>query len=367
MRGMSVPLRVAIVGCGKTADMHVQGIRRLPSARIVAVCDREPLMAEQLAVRYHIPKSYSDFNELLAIEKPDVVHIATPPHSHVPLAMMALDAGCHLLVEKPLGLDSGEAARMIAQAESQSRKLTIGYTYYFDPAARMLRCLVQEGAVGELVHLESIFGYNLKGAFGPSILADRDHWVRKLPGKLFHNLLDHLLNQVAEFLTDETPLVQAHSWQNAAHSGDLPDELRMAIIGHHASRNQISAYATLSSHVRPVEHFLRYYGTKCIAHLDFDSSTITLDRPLHLPGVLGRLESPFVQGWRYIQEGGKNVFRFARSDYHFFAGFHYLLGQFYDSILNDGPVPISYGEILRTARLVDEVVRQVGSLEVAKQ
>ena len=106
-------------------------------------------MAQQLAVRYHIPKSYSDFDELLAIEKPDVVHIATPPQSHFSLAMEALDSDCHLLVEKPLGLDSSEAARIIAQAECRSRKLTIGYTYYFDPAARMLRTLVSQGAVGE--------------------------------------------------------------------------------------------------------------------------------------------------------------------------------------------------------------------------
>lgn len=362
-----MPLSVAIVGCGKTADMHVQGLRRLSSARIVAVCDREPLMAEQLAVRYRIPKTYSDFDKLLAIEKPDVVHIATPPQSHFSLAMQALDAGCHLLVEKPLGLNASEAARIMAQAQSRSRKLTIGYTYYFDPTARMLRTLVSQGAVGDPVHLESFFGYNLKGAFGPSILADRDHWVRKLPGKLFHNLLDHLLNQVTEFLTDELPVVQAHSWQNAVRSGDLPDELRVTIIGNHKSGHPTSAYATLSSHVRPAAHFLRFYGTKCTAHLDFDSSTITLDRPPSLPGVLGRLESPLAQGWQHIREGGKNVFRFARSDYHFFAGFHYLLSQFYDCIVNDQPVPISYCEILRTAKLVDEIVRQVGSPQAATE
>jgi predicted dehydrogenase len=362
-----VPLKVAIVGCGKTADMHVQGLRRLATARIVAVCDREPLMAEQLAVRYRIPKTYSDFYDLLAIEKPDVVHIATPPQAHFSLAMDALDAGCHLLVEKPLGLDASEAARIMTQAESRGRKLTIGYTYYFDPAARMLRTLVAQGVVGDSVHLESFFGYNLKGAFGPSILADRDHWVRKLPGKLFHNLLDHLLNQVTEFLTDEKPLVQAHSWQNAAGSGDLPDELRVTVVGNNSSGDRTSAYATLSSHIRPAQHFLKYYGTKCIAHLDFDSSTITLDEPPSLPGVLGRLESPFVQGWQHIREGGRNVFRFARSDYHFFSGFHYLLSQFYDSIVNDQPVPISYREILRTATLVDEIVRQLGAPRTATQ
>ena len=79
-------LRVAIVGCGKIADGHAQEIQKLTDqARLVAVCDREMLLAEQLARRYGIPGQYDDFTRLLEREKPDVVHIATPPQSHLPL------------------------------------------------------------------------------------------------------------------------------------------------------------------------------------------------------------------------------------------------------------------------------------------
>lgn len=314
-------------------------------------------MAKQLAARYQIPRCYADFSELLAVEKPDVVHIATPPQSHFSLAMQALDAGCHLLVEKPLALNSCEARRLISQAENRSKKLTIGYTYYFDPIARMLRDLVSQGVMGEPVHLESFFGYNLKGAFGTAILGDRNHWVHRLPGKLFHNVLDHLLNQITEFMGEEKLLVQAHSWQGAARLPEyleLPDELRVTVIG-----DRRSAYATFSSHARPIQHFVNYYGTKNTARLDFDCSTITLERQPTLPGVLGRLEAPFAQGWRHIREGGRNAFQFLRSDYHFFTGFNHLLARFYDSIVSDSAVPIPYSEILRTSALVDEVVRQV--------
>ena len=351
-------LRVALVGCGKTADMHVTGIQRLDTAQLVAVCDIEPLMAEQLAARHAIAKCYSDFAQLLAVEKPDVVHIATPPQSHLALATEALDAGCHLLVEKPLASNASEAAQLIAHAEARSRKLTIGYTYYFDPAARMLRSLVREGVMGEAVHLESFLGYNLKGPFGTSILADRNHWVNALPGGLFQNVLDHLLNKITEFLTDEDPHVQAYSWQRSRRVRqpdlDLPDELRVTVIG-----DKQSAYGTFSSHARPVQHLLTFYGTKNTAHLDFGNSTITLDRDSVLPGVLGRLASPFTQGWQHIREGGRNVIRFARSEYHFFEGFNYLLSEFYASIVHDLPVPIPYEEILRVAALIDKIVEQV--------
>jgi predicted dehydrogenase len=357
-KGAHVTLKVALVGCGKAADMHISGIQRLNTARIVAVCDLEPLMAAQLAARYGIANCYNDFDELLAIEKPDVLHITTPPHSHLSLAMSAIDAGCHLVVEKPLALDSCEAAQLIAHAERHSRKLTVGYTYYFDPVARMLRRLVRAEVMGETVHLESFLGYDLNGPFGSPILADRDHWVHRLPGKLFQNLLDHLLNKITEFLTDERPLVQAYSWQSAdrlpQRNYDLPDELRVIVIG-----EKKSAYGTLSSHSRPVRHFLTFYGTKNTAHLDFKNSTITLSRDPVLPGVMGRLASPFAQGWQHIREGRRNVLRFARSEYHFFEGFNYLLSEFYDGIVHDLPVPIPYDEILRVAGLTDEITNQL--------
>src|SRR5512138_2140265 len=96
-------IKVALVGCGKIADGHVEEIQKMPErAQVVAVCDRERLMAEQLATRYAIPQYYDDFHRMLATERPDVVHITTPPSSHVALTRASVDAGCHVYVEKPL-------------------------------------------------------------------------------------------------------------------------------------------------------------------------------------------------------------------------------------------------------------------------
>jgi hypothetical protein len=210
--------------------------------------------------------------------------------------------------------------------------------------------------MGEPVHMESYLGYDLNGPFGSVILADQNHWVHRLPGKLFQNVLDHLLSKITEFLPDELPVVKAYSWQSADCPVDynLPDELRAVILG--AKR---SAYVTFSSGARPVRHFLDFHGSKNSAHLDFDNSTIILGRTPALPGILGRLTSPFACGWDYFREGGRNVLRFTHSDCHYFSGFNYLLSEFYDSIIHDLPVPIPYANILRTAALVDQIVYQV--------
>src|ERR1700679_2848727 len=102
-------LRVGIVGCGKIADGHADVLRYLEGAGLGAVCDREPLLAEQLAVRYGIPGWYGDFAEMLTKERLDVVHITTPPGVHLALTRQAVAAGCHVFLEKPLALTATES------------------------------------------------------------------------------------------------------------------------------------------------------------------------------------------------------------------------------------------------------------------
>src|SRR5512146_486825 len=107
-------LKVAIVGCGKIADGHIEEIQKMKeTARVVAVCDLERLMAEQIAVRYGISAPYDDLDELLARERPDVVHVTTPPASHLALAKKAIDAGAHVYVEKPLTPSFADSKRLV--------------------------------------------------------------------------------------------------------------------------------------------------------------------------------------------------------------------------------------------------------------
>src|SRR5690348_12058369 len=108
---------VAIIGCGKIADEHAAQILRIPDARLVAVCDREPLMARQMAERFHVPKYFSETREMLAKSQPRVVHITTPPQSHFPLARQCLEAKCGVYVEKPFTLNASEASELIEIAE----------------------------------------------------------------------------------------------------------------------------------------------------------------------------------------------------------------------------------------------------------
>lgn len=354
-------LSVALVGCGKIADGHIEEIRKLDArARVVAVCDREDLMAEQVALRYGIPAHYDCFERMLEREKPDVVHVTTPPHSHRALASAALEAGCHVYVEKPLTLCHADSRALIEHAVGAGRKLTIGYSYLFDPPALELRELLRQGVLGEVVHVESFFGYDLAGAFGTAILGDGSHWVHRLPGKLFHNNIDHLLYKAIEFLDDERPCVRAFGAARRRRRfgdsrDDLFDELRVTLQG-----DKVSVYGTFSSHIRPVGNFARIYGTENTAHVDYVARTVTLESGPRLPSAVGRLLPAFDQARQYWRAGGRNVGRFLRSDFHYFAGLHRLISLFYDSIENDTDPPIAYRDILRISALMDAIFDQVG-------
>jgi len=355
-----MPLKVAIVGCGKIADGHIEEIQKIPAlASVVAVCDLELLMAEQVAVRYGVPAHYDSFERMLERERPDVVHITTPPQSHLSLAMTAMDAGAHVYVEKPLTMNYEDSKRLVEYAEKAKKQLTIGYSYLFDPPALAMRELIAKGALGEAVHVESFYGYNLSGPFGAAILGDARHWVHRLPGKLLHNNIDHLLYKVTEFMGDEQPKIIAQgSVRRKERFGDdrdaMVDELRLMILG-----ERISVYGLFSSHIKPAGHLARVYGTKNTINVDYVARTVTLEAQTTLPSALGRLAPAFSQGAAYLREGGKNLARFVKSDFHYFSGLNRLMTMYYESIRDGGPPPIATRDILRIAWMMDEIFRQV--------
>ncbi|RMH38133.1 MAG: gfo/Idh/MocA family oxidoreductase [Deltaproteobacteria bacterium] len=352
-------LAVAVVGCGQIADGHVSEIAKIDCARVVAVCDREPLMAEQLAVRYGVPAHYADFDEMLARERPDVVHIATPPESHVALAERALDAGCHIYVEKPVALTYADTERLLAAVARAGKKIAVGHNSQFDPPMLELRDRVAAGELGEPVHVDSWFGYDLGGPFGKVILGSPDHWVHRLPGKLFQNNINHMLNKVTEFVTDDRPEIRAIGYTLRERTfgdvrDDLLDELRVLIRG-----ERVSATATFTSRVRPVAQFMRVYGTRNIAHVDLVSRTVTLEQGPTLPAAIGRVAAGFAHSWQYARSAWANARRFARADYHYFAGLNTLIRRFYAHILDGAPAPIPPRDILRIAWMMDEIFAQI--------
>jgi predicted dehydrogenase len=354
-------LRVAIVGCGKIADAHLSQIQRMKDGVVVAVCDREPLMAQQLAGRFGVDGCFSDLGELLDESRPDVVHITTPPQSHFSLAKMCLESGVHVYVEKPFTLCEEEARNLIELAESRGLKITAGHDDQFTHVARRMRTLVQSGFLGEgPVHMESYYCYELATTgYAGALFGDKQHWVRRLPGRLLHNIISHGIARIAEFLTSESPQVIAHGFISpllkSVGETEIVDELRVII----SEEERTTAYFTFSSQMRPSLHQLRLFGTKNGLILDHDNETLIRLWGTRRKSYLEKFVPPMDFARQYLANLRTNVRLFAARDFQMKSGMKYLIGSFYRSIAEDGPLPIPYREILLTARIMDSIFAQL--------
>src|SRR6266849_1006578 len=154
-------MRIALVGCGDIARAHIPYIIKESRQSIVGLCDDDVAKAEALAKTFGIQTVHRTLAELIERQKPDVVHILTPPQSHAQLAMSAMRAGCHVLVEKPMALSVEEADAMIATAKAHGVRLCVNHNQLFDPVIVKARRLVDQGFVGTVISLESYFGFNL--------------------------------------------------------------------------------------------------------------------------------------------------------------------------------------------------------------
>ena len=154
---MSKQLRVAIFGGGRMAGNHATAIRLQADAKFVAVADPY-LSPEEVRERFGADiEHYKDPQELLARAKPDVVHIVTPPHTHYPLARLALENGASVYVEKPFALSHREAADILDLAASKGLQATAAHQVLFQRAGQLYQKHLP--MIGKLIHVESYFSF----------------------------------------------------------------------------------------------------------------------------------------------------------------------------------------------------------------
>jgi predicted dehydrogenase len=142
-------LRVGILGAGAWArGAHLPGYRRDPRCAVVAIADTEIDRARQAAHEFDIPDAVADARELLRRDDIDLIDVCTPSHTHFELAWSALEAGKHVLCEKPVAYDYRDTQRARDLARQKGLKTKVGLTFRYSPAIRYMRELVAEGFIG---------------------------------------------------------------------------------------------------------------------------------------------------------------------------------------------------------------------------
>ncbi len=151
-------VKIGFIGCGAIANKkHMQALSKIDGVEIVAFCDIIPERAEASAKEFGTPnsKTYTDYKELLKDESIEVVHICTPNKSHSFITVDALEAGKHVMCEKPMAINSAEAQKMLDAAKRTGKKLTIGYQNRNNPEALFLKAEAEKGTFGEIYYAKA--------------------------------------------------------------------------------------------------------------------------------------------------------------------------------------------------------------------
>ena len=149
-------LRLAFIGTGGISAAHIQAYQRLPEFEIVAGCDIRPERLEWFRQQPGCQKAavYEDYRQMLKKERLDAVDVCTPNGVHAPATIAALEAGCHVMVEKPMAMNPAECQKMCNAAEKAGKILAVGFQYRYHPSTEMCLRAFQEGLLGEILYVK---------------------------------------------------------------------------------------------------------------------------------------------------------------------------------------------------------------------
>lgn len=147
---------VGVIGLGMGRH-HIAGYQNHPSAQVVAIADIDTLRLQEIGDKYNIPKRYTSAERMLQEEKLDVVSVATPNKYHKSLTLACLEAGCHVLCEKPMAMSAVEGQEMLAEAQKAGKRLMINFSYRFTEQSMALKQQVEMGTIGDIYFARTIW------------------------------------------------------------------------------------------------------------------------------------------------------------------------------------------------------------------
>lgn len=188
--------RVALIGAGFIADVHLRVLRAVPGVLVVAVCDPVRARAERLARRHGVRAVFDGVDALLAAGVATAAHVLVPPEAHAEVALACLRRGLHVLVEKPLALCEGDADRLLQAARERGVVLAVNHNQTFHPALQRLRRHLERGRLGRLEHAALVHSVPLRQLQS----GDVAHFMFRTEGNILFEQGVHLFSVVHDLL-----------------------------------------------------------------------------------------------------------------------------------------------------------------------
>ncbi|CAM4289569.1 dehydrogenase [Bacillus manliponensis] len=260
-------LKVGVIGCGSIAQYrHLPEYEANPYVQIVAVCDNNKNRAKEIANKYGV-NMYTDYNELINCEELDAVSVCTPNDLHASISIAALQAGIHVLCEKPMATSKKDAEMMIEAAEKSGKKLMIGHNQRFVTSHQKATQLIESGEIGKIYSFRTAFGHS-----GPETWSvdGKDSWFFKKDKAFLGAMGDlgvHKADLIRYILGEEVTEVGAFVETSAKTFSNVDD---CAVCMLKTESGIIGSLTASWSYVSKEDNSTIIYGEKAILRLEDD-------------------------------------------------------------------------------------------------
>ena len=342
------PTTAAVIGTGRIAEEHLAVLARRADVDLVAVCDLDERLADR-AARLHGGAPCTDVARMLAEHRPEAVHITTPPHSHVPLARQALEAGCRLVVlEKPAALDAASLRQLLSDASSAGAVVVEDHNYRFNEPVRRLAAAVASGQLGEVRSVDVRMAAPLgEGRYEQP--ADR-RAAERMPGGVLHEFLPHLCYLTTWLLPEVTEVVAR--WADHDPSTTVsPDSLDASVVCAGGAVGSLR----FESGAAPATTTVTVRGTRGWASADLQLGTLRTSRPRGAGAQLDPLVDLAGGGLAMLADAGRALVAKLQGS-PIYAGIPVLLDATYTSLRTGAPMPVLEHDMVAAALLADAVV-----------
>lgn len=294
------PIRIGLIGAGYIAQWHADAIRQTDGAELSAVCDVSLSQAEDLA-RFTGAQAFGSVDDMLTAGCCDAVHILTPPNSHAALAIQCLEAGLHVLVEKPVALSAGEVRQIENVATRTNRRFHAGHNFLALPSYTKLKQEIDRGRLGRVSNAELHWCFPLtplrSGPFSIWPLRSTQNLLLELGPHLMAFAVDLFGLPDIEHVSLGKPIAlpggetRPQSWRILARAGDVDVTLVLSLVETADDRS------------------VTVRGSSARARLDFAADTLEVDAENTSDLVLNPLRRQFSLAWQHLRDGSVNAVR----------------------------------------------------------
>lgn len=341
----------ALAGCGRVAEHHMRFLRSMDRVAVVAVCDVTPGVAESFARRYSVPSVYGDFAVMLDSESLDVIHILTPPDTHAELAITALDARCHVVVEKPLACTAADAEKVVSAEGRTGRFAAVDHIHLFHPTYQRAKELLKQGVIGSLVGVDAACSHANLGVTGGH--AHGPDWLGRLPGGSFLDVAVHPVYLLLDLIGHAH---EVKAFFDPAGSWDARVLLRGA---------RCLGSISFSTRARPFGNILRIYGTHGSLTVDLARMILTVHKGSRGAGLLGRGLGAFEEAGQLLYGTASVVAGFMTGRLRPYEGMGRFLAAFYRSLSEGTAPPVTADQGLAAIRIIETALSARRGLEEA--